>query len=438
MKKTALLTAFILALAVTLSACDADRAAPVTTPTSTPAAPPAAPDSAAPAPDPVPDPAPDVWEWPDIGKTGYTLDAETLARSLVSTGDVSRFVKAFEKAAKGEPVAVAFIGGSITEGFYAEPQAAACYAALTVDWMREKFNNPGITLINAGESGTPSMYGVMRVEPQVLVHSPDIVFIEFAVNDGGEDDAIAFESLIRKALKSESQPAVGLLFMADDKGRSRQEDQVLTGGHYDLPMVSVGDSVSVEIEQERLTAEDFFQDSLHPNTSGHAYTAELMKYCLEAIYEKVRNFTGGAYIIPEETRLANTYEAVIPLNRLNFEPLDAGSFTLDTSDTKPLLADGWKRPEGAENEPFVFELTARQVYVTVWSTPGYGGPAGGVAEVTVNGESVPDINASRGWGDPRLRELVRLGEPEELRIEIKMAPEMEDRPFWILGINYLP
>jgi lysophospholipase L1-like esterase len=383
---------------------------------------------------------PEVAELPDLTPTEYTLDKTVLQNSLVSVGDASRFAKAFMKAAGGEAVTVAVIGGSITEGSNAADRAKQSYGPLVVEWMKEKFNNEDITLINAGESGTPSKLGVMRVQKQVLDAKPDIVFVEFAVNDGGDADSnIAYESLVRKILNSESEPAVALLFMMQETGTSNQANMQKTGTHYNLPMVSVKDSIYAEIKAGRMAWEDYSNDYVHPTGEGHAMVAELTEYCLEAVYGQARGLPPDApYTVPEETVFGSKYEDIVFYTAGNFEPSQVGSFTGSVNDTKPLWNDGWKRLPNSGNSAFVCEVTGREVYLVYWATPGYGNPPGGKLDVSVNGGAAKTVNGGTSWGSPLHTNLWSGGTAETLTISMKMQEGSEANPFWILGIAVVP
>ena len=105
--------------------------------------------------------------------------------SVLSKGSPDRFTKVFEKAKNGEEITVAYIGGSITEGYTVKPEE--CWAYLTHKQLCEKYPAAKINYVNAGLSGTPSTLGLIRTDRDVIAPfgAPDIVFIEFAVNDDG-------------------------------------------------------------------------------------------------------------------------------------------------------------------------------------------------------------------------------------------------------------
>ena len=125
---------------------------------------------------------------------------EMVERSLTAVGNTQRLHRAIDKAQKGEAVSIVYLGGSITEGAAAQPRTTKCYAYLSAQLFAEKFMaDPGkLQYHNAGISGTPSLLGITRCQQDVLAHQPDIVFVEFAVNDSTDPfGRMAYESLVR-------------------------------------------------------------------------------------------------------------------------------------------------------------------------------------------------------------------------------------------------
>ncbi|MHB8902292.1 MAG: SGNH/GDSL hydrolase family protein, partial [Thermoguttaceae bacterium] len=81
------------------------------------------------------------------------------------------------KLEAGSQVRIAYFGGSIT--------AASGWRVQTLKWFQETFPTARVSEINAAIGGTGSDLGVFRLGHDVLQHKPDLVFVEFAVNDGG-------------------------------------------------------------------------------------------------------------------------------------------------------------------------------------------------------------------------------------------------------------
>lgn len=192
--------------------------------------------------------------------------------SIVSTGNNARIKAAIQRAREGQEVSLAYIGGSITEGGGYQPNSA-CYAEVSATAFAEKYGvNAGknVHFINAGMSGTPSDIGIIRYKRDVIDRlpkgssHPDILFIEFAVNDSGcETKGGAYEGLIRRALKSGS--AVVLVFSVfNNLNRVEEMNYRKYGTTYDLPMVSTADAIK-DVYQEPGFYEWFYNDTLHPN-----------------------------------------------------------------------------------------------------------------------------------------------------------------------------
>ncbi|MBP1542971.1 MAG: hypothetical protein J6A16_02645, partial [Oscillospiraceae bacterium] len=172
-----------------------------------------------------------------------------IKRSLISTGDMTRMANVLDRASKGEEITAAYIGGSITEGYHDNLtlKEDEKWAKMSTTYIQEQFPGATVNYVNAGISGTPSVLGNVRLERDVLAYDPDIVFVEFAVNDGGE--AIyknAYESLVRTLLQDERDIAVVLLFTIVENGHTCQPHMTQIGEKYDLPMISLPDSIWVE------------------------------------------------------------------------------------------------------------------------------------------------------------------------------------------------
>lgn len=90
-----------------------------------------------------------------------------------------------EKLKDGKPLCIAFLGGSIT--------AMDGWRNLLMKYMQKTYPENQFREINAGLGGTGSELGAFRLERDVLSHKPDLVFVEFGVNDCG----VKNESIIR-------------------------------------------------------------------------------------------------------------------------------------------------------------------------------------------------------------------------------------------------
>ena len=224
---------------------------------------------------------------------------ELIANSLVSMGNFERLSKAIKKAKSGESVKMVFIGGSITQGAGATPINAECYAFKAYKAFDDMFSPSHNTeYIKAGVGGTPSEFGIVRFDRDILrngyylgdaksadtedaiVREPDIAVVEFAVNDeGDETKGKCFEGLIRRFLEMKNMPAVIIIFSVFIDDYNLQERLSPIGFHYEIPMVSAKNAVTEQFymskEQGRIITKDqYFYDRYHPTNLGHTVMAD--------------------------------------------------------------------------------------------------------------------------------------------------------------------
>jgi hypothetical protein len=180
---------------------------------------------------------------PPAIQAAVTLGERVTARSLVSHCDTQRLQTVFAKARRGESLVVAAIGGSITAGGAATARRESQYVEQVTAWFREQFPGVAVRAVNAGIGATNSHYGAARVQADVLARDPDLVIVEFAVNDfDNRDFAESYEGLLRQILTARPQTAVMCLFFMHGKGDNAQTWQQMLGRHYGLPMVSFRDA----------------------------------------------------------------------------------------------------------------------------------------------------------------------------------------------------
>ena len=90
----------------------------------------------------------------------------------------------FAAARSGQPLRYVAIGGSIT-------QAGKGWIG---DWLRGRFPRSSVTAVNSGMSATGSGLGVFRIDQDVIAYQPDLVAIEFCVNDADSATSRPFDT----------------------------------------------------------------------------------------------------------------------------------------------------------------------------------------------------------------------------------------------------
>lgn len=189
------------------------------------------------------------------------------------------------RAGLGEELTIGFLGGSITQGSLASKQEYT-YAYRVFAWWKEAFPKAVFHYVNGGIGGTTSHYGVARAVTDVLMYQPDLVVVDFSVNDEANSFfQETYEGVVRKILSWSSRPAVLLLNnVFYDTGTNAQEYHNAVGKWYQVPYVSIRDTIYRRMKAGEFTREELTPDGLHPNDKGH----ELVAGEVIAFLEKVR------------------------------------------------------------------------------------------------------------------------------------------------------
>ena len=273
-------------------------------------------------------------------------------------GSRARLSRVMQKARSGQKITIAFIGGSITDGTNVNVENS--YARLVRNWWLTAFPNTAVEYVNAGIGQTGSFFGVGRVDEDVLSHDPDFVVVEYAVNDGTDQETKeAYESLLRKILGAGSAPALLALHMGRPGGSAQQMHEAVAT-HYDLPQVSYRDAVLRGIADEVFAWKDLTDDTVHPNVYGYAVCAALVNGYLQDVYAQMDALSGPDAPLPAPLT-GDIYRDIVRLGSAKFTPDAAGDFTA-TADATYFLKDGWRcsTPGGA---PFTFTVKARRIVI---------------------------------------------------------------------------
>ena len=219
-----------------------------------------------------------------------------------------------------KPLNVAFIGGSITQqGKYTTPLATATTTTSYLDALLKEDNaDREVNYKVAGIGGTGSSLGLYRLDKDVIDFNPDIVFIEFAVNDGGTAEANAelaraqTEGMFRKLMNLQHQPMVILLYMpqisgSQDYSIDAWETEIYDGKSlvdaYGVASIDVGAYIKQNIASEenpnriyvwKSADESTYPnataltntDGVHPNKDGGQIYADYINTCLTQNPEK--------------------------------------------------------------------------------------------------------------------------------------------------------
>lgn len=363
----------------------------------------------------------------DDDRTDYE---KMVDRSLLSVGDMTRMADVFQKAQNGEDITVAYIGGSITEGYNAG--TTEFYAKTCTDLLQGYFPDITVTGVNAGISGTPSLLGNLRLERDVLSADPDIVFVEFAVNDGQEADyKNAYESLVRTLLTQEKDIAVVLLFTVLDSGYTCQEHMSKIGANYDLPMISVHDSVYEEIEAGRMTWQDYSNDQSHPNAYGHKCITDFVDNYYQKVLPVVAENVGEVSKELPDPVFSAKYMNMHYMDSATMDGVELDGF--EQYDTHGSFHNGWMyRGTDGGSMKFTVDCSVLEMVFKANNSDKYG-----TADIYVDGEKVKSVvsNMSDGWNNPVTAYLIDNDSSAEHTVEIRMEGGVT-QAFFVMAFGY--
>jgi len=306
----------------------------------------------------------------------------------------------FAKASQGGEVRIAYLGGSIT--------AQEGWRPKTLKWFQEQYPQAKISQINAAIGGTGSDLGVFRLEQDVLQHKPDLLFVEFAVNDGGASPAQIYrcmEGIVRQTWKAFPSTDICFVYtLAGNMIQTLQEGKFPRSAsamdrladYYGIPTIHMGVEVArlekngqlifkgnlPKTDAEKAALGDkivFSPDAVHPfPETGH-------KLYLEAVIRSMALIKAAGRKGPHklgEPFVADNWEAakLVPLDKAsmsgNWQKLDPAKDRL-AKNFQNRLPQLWKATPPDATLRFRFRGIAAGVYDLL-------GPDCGQLQVTVD------------------------------------------------------
>lgn len=246
------------------------------------------------------------------------------------------------KMAAGKPISVVYLGGSITQ--------MDGWRNGTTELLKKLAPKSTVTEVNAGIGGTGSDLGAFRVGRDALSHNPDLLFVEFATNDGctGTNSVSgAMEGIVRQTWKHNSKTDIVFVYTIiesatnsylNGKCTAAAAAQERVAKYYGIPSVNFGPRVAKRLKkgtlvirggvqgaptpvvQNTATGEKsakcvvFANDGTHPNSEGHDIYVESIAHFFKAARTKASKPV--AHTLPEPLIASNLENAkIVPLTR---------------------------------------------------------------------------------------------------------------------------
>lgn len=210
---------------------------------------------------------------------------------------------------------VGFLGGSITDG-----RAGHNWPEPVINWLVDTYPGLRIQVENAAIGATGSDLAVFRAKRDIIDRDCDLVFVEYAVNDGGVPTEIrnrTREGLLRKLLADDDRDVVIVYtysqdmyaFMSQGKMPPSIDEFEVMAEHYSIGSVWMGLHAMEEVKRGTMKWEEWLPDGLHPQYRGSlSYGASVIRF----LREELREGTTGVKI-PAGDRMS------APLNQMNWQ-----------------------------------------------------------------------------------------------------------------------
>ena len=187
----------------------------------------------------------------------------------------------YQKLTADKKLKVVYFGGSVTAGYGSTNAGLYSWQALSSKRLKDNFPSADISVVNTaiGESGT--YFGTYRLKQDVIDQKPDLLFIEYAINDKykhstKEQAALQYETIVREVRTALPDCDIVTLFVIDKETSDLLPDLYPTAaGHemiaeaYNIPTVNVGASLVDSMSDKGKEWSTYFIDVVHPTDAGY-------------------------------------------------------------------------------------------------------------------------------------------------------------------------
>jgi lysophospholipase L1-like esterase len=198
-----------------------------------------------------------------------------------------------QRASAGGAYNVVFFGGSLTWGANASDPQTTSYRGLMMKYLLAKYPKASLFFHDAAIGGTGSDLGLFRIQRDVLAYKPDLVFLDFTVNDGAEETDVvklaAYEHLLRQLLGSSSAVMPVLMCFKYHFGPPpfsvppRHQAHLKLAHEYNLPVANVLAYVHEQLLAGKATSDALWPfDLAHPGDLGYQFFFQAVKGAYES------------------------------------------------------------------------------------------------------------------------------------------------------------
>lgn len=259
-----------------------------------------------------------------MGAVMMTSCSRPLERKMINS-----YADFDQRASKGASLNVAFLGGSLTWGAQATDPLRTSYRALVSQRLRETYPQAHFTFEDAAIGGTGSQLAAFRLERDVLAYRPDLVFLDFTINDDPYsapviDRLASYESLVRRLVQA-GIPVVQMILPAKRDVLPHPAPRPLDAKHKEIGdayNLAIGDAVALvqsRVAEGKATPDQLWDvagDDTHPGDAGYALYAEVAWNALRQGIEQNKICRVPASMLNPETYMTVNRYLLVEVNPL--------------------------------------------------------------------------------------------------------------------------
>jgi acyl-CoA thioesterase-1 len=196
-----------------------------------------------------------------------------------------------KKWPKNRTIYLVFHGHSVPSGYFSTPEVRTleAYPFQVLADLKKQYPTAVVNTITTSIGGENSVQGQKRFKKDVLTHKPDVLFIDYALNDrsiGLVPSREATEKMIKAALKKNIKvilltpsPDLTVEILKPDNILAQFTAQLKSlSEKYHIGLVDSQRAFS-DLAQSGINLKDYMAQSNHPNQKGHALIAnEILKW----------------------------------------------------------------------------------------------------------------------------------------------------------------
>ena len=194
--------------------------------------------------------------------------------------------KTIARLAAGDAVCIVALGDSLTYGWLAEKG----YMDFLQEMLKSAYPRAAINFVNRGIPGDTAEGGLRRLKEQVIDAQPDLVFVQFGLNDAFSGCPVAqYGSSVIRIIDRLQQEAAAEVLLLTSVALADPHENSMAGQYYErLELVAQQSAVPiarVHAYWEEKTGGNYDgllqADLIHPTTAGYRLMAEAIMQVLQ-------------------------------------------------------------------------------------------------------------------------------------------------------------